>query len=601
MANPTIYDEAAFIAHYGDLAIALEHFKVVRYTTVGCATIAALGTLCLLPREFRLIWSRRFTLTRFLLLLNQVLTLLVLCAHAHIFTMDRNARRTLLAVVRLPVLIALSTAFMALYANGRNKLLAKAPIPGPWFRGCFPLLTRQDSSSAVWSTGLAVQCLGTITVVYMTIRTWHASDSYSFLAIAQRNGIFYFMAITFSTIFAQTFFSIAPLSLILASPPIPISIYSIFGSLLLINLLEQQNSPLDSQGELSTILYRAEIERAGLKSKGGKDLELGVLNAFGLLKKVHHTPESDATLSLSPYVTVTSRLHLASHDAETQSPMDTSLPTMAASERVSTNHLCAQQTIVEEEPLSRPALATLSARTSNSNLGRHHFSEGLPKTGRIETSQQQIDDWATLDQALAEEYDEDGKRQRPRRMHERNWKSDELVIVTPPTFPPAVAPGLRLADPNFGSPRHTTMLPRSPWAFSSNIVTSLSSLTKPPRQRFSVFLHQRHPSQEFDPASTPVPTPVFEEVNVSPNSGPVSLPTSDSPPQSFHRLPSIRQSSQSDAARTRGLRATSGGPRPLSSTGAYPRGEGDAATISSVSTGWAFENNDTRDAPDFGG
>ncbi|KAG8994317.1 hypothetical protein FRB94_009952 [Tulasnella sp. JGI-2019a] len=97
------------------------------------------------------------------------------------------------------------------------------------------------------------------------------------------------MAITFSTIFAQSFFYIAPLSLILASLPISISIYSVFGSLLLINLLEQQNSPLDLQEELSTFLYRAEISRAGLNSKGGKDLELGAPNAPSLLKEAHHT------------------------------------------------------------------------------------------------------------------------------------------------------------------------------------------------------------------------------------------------------------------------------------------------------------------------
>ncbi|KAG9023740.1 hypothetical protein FRB95_012559 [Tulasnella sp. JGI-2019a] len=407
---------------------------------------------------------------------------------------------------------------MALYANGRNRLLAKAPIPGPWFRGCFPLLTRQDSSGAVWATGLAVQCIGTITVVYITIRTWRASDSYRFLAIAQQNGIFYFMAITFSTIFAQTFFYIAPLSLILASLPISIGIYSIFGPLLLINLLEQQNSPLDLQGELSTFLYRAEISRAGLNSKGGKDLELGVPHASGLLKK------------------------------------------------------------------------------------------DSPRTGRIETlqqQQQQIDEWATLDEALAEEYDKDGKRRKPRRMHERKWKSDELVIVTPPTFPSAVAPGPRLADPNFGSPGGTPILPRSPWAFSSHMVTSLSSLTKPPpqtkkvpaRPRFSILLHRRHPSKESNPASTSVPAPVLDAVDVSTGINPVSPPIPDSPPQSLHRLSSTRRSSQSDAARTRRL---PGGLRSLSSIGSRPRGEGDGATISSASTGWAFENNHTRDAPDFG-
>ncbi|KAG8980659.1 hypothetical protein FRB94_009951 [Tulasnella sp. JGI-2019a] len=286
--------------------------------------------------------------------------------------------------------------------------------------------------------------------------------------------------------------------------------------------------------------------------------------------------------------------------------MGASSSTMAVSKRVSTNHLCAQQTIVEEELLPRPALATLSTMTSNSSPGRRHSSEDSPGTGRIETlQQQQIDEWATLDQALAEEYDEDGKRRKPKRMHERKWKSDELAIMTPPTFPPAVAPGLRPADSNFGSPGRTPRLPRSPWAFSSNVVTSLSSLTKSPpqtkkvpaRSRFSVLLHRRHPSQdqESNPASTSAP--ILETVEVSTGSGPVSPPTTDSPPQSLRRLPSTRQSSQFDAARTK---RPPGGLRSLSSTGARPRGEGDGATISSASTGWAFENNNTRDTPDFG-
>ncbi|KAG9005921.1 hypothetical protein FRB94_001131 [Tulasnella sp. JGI-2019a] len=97
------YNETAFIVRYGDLATALRNFDAVRYTTVACAALASLGCLCLLPREFRLMWRQRFTLTRFLLILNQVFTLVTLCSSIYIFTMDRESdtQQVLQVVVRL--------------------------------------------------------------------------------------------------------------------------------------------------------------------------------------------------------------------------------------------------------------------------------------------------------------------------------------------------------------------------------------------------------------------------------------------------------------------------------------------------------------------
>ncbi|KAG9022456.1 hypothetical protein FRB95_014775 [Tulasnella sp. JGI-2019a] len=516
-------------------------------------------------------------------------------------------RKILIMTVSAIAILAqatLSTVFMAMHVGGMNTV-HKAPIPGPWFRGCFPILS-QKQSSAVWFSAVAVQLLGMISAVYITIRVWCANANYSFLAIAKRNGIFHFMAITSSTIFTKIFFTFTPKSLVLAATPIPMVTYSFFGTLLLMNLLEQQDSPLDSQGELSSFVSRS--EGASLNDKGRKDLELGS-PSVPISKKMHPSPASEVAASLSPCATVASRQHPTRHDAEKRSPMETLPSTMAASERVSTNGLCANQEIAKEEWLSRPTLATLSAKVSNSSLGRRHFSEDSPRTRRIESSHQQVDDWTALDDALAEEYDEDGKRRRPRRTHERKWKSDEFMISAPPTIHATIAPPLRMADINFGSPQHTLMSSTPAWPFSSNTATSPSSLPIPPlrakvptRIRLSTLLHRHHAPQEPNPTSAPVEAPAAEEkMDVSPGplaSGPVSPSTPDSPSQLLHRF-STRQSSQSSAVKTRKLPATSGRPGSAGSTGVRLRGESDRATICSVSTGWAFDNNNTRDAPDF--
>ncbi|KAG9029592.1 hypothetical protein FRB95_005176 [Tulasnella sp. JGI-2019a] len=501
---------------------------------------------------------------------------------------------------------------MTLLTVGVSKEVAKAPVPGPWFKGCFPLLNRTDSGS-VWLSALVVQCLVMITAASVTIRTWRASDNDSFLALAHRNGIFHFAAITTATIFTEILFSTAPRSLVLAGPSVSVAVYSIFGSLLLLNLLEQQNARHHRQAEFSTFLTRSEVDGPTMSAKCRNDLELGLPSAPGLSTKLHLTPQSEATtLFLSPCVTVTSRQpHSMCHDAEKHSPTEPSPSTITPSEQVSTSPLCVNQTLVEEERISRPALVALSSKVSNSSLGRRHFSEDSPRTRRTEALQQQeIDEWAAFDEALAQEYDEDGQKRRPRRTHERKWKSDELAIVPPTAFPMAVAPGLRLSDFNLGAPRHPFVSQTSAWVFGANSVTSSSSLPMPPpqakrvptRSRLSLLLHRHKHSQESNhSAPAPVPVPVFEEsVDAFPGSfasGPASPLTPDSP--RLHRSSSTRRSSRSNAARIRRLLATSGGPGSPGSTRTRPRGESDAATICSASTGWAFDNTNTHEAPDF--
>ncbi|KAG9026852.1 hypothetical protein FRB95_008374 [Tulasnella sp. JGI-2019a] len=500
---------------------------------------------------------------------------------------------------------SLSTAFMAMHAKEMTKLLTKTPIPGPSFKGCFPVLS-QEESSAVWFSAMTVQCLGMIIAICLTIQTWRASDNHSFLALIQRNGIFHFMAITFSTIFAKIFFTFTPKSLVLAATPIPMVTYSFFGTLLLLNLLEQQNSPLDLQARLSTFLYRSEIDSAGLNAKGGKDFELGLPRAPGLSKKAHRTPEGEVTFSASPCVTVMSRQYVASEGAEKQSPAETSLSMVAPSEGIPT---CTDQVCIEEGPRLRSALTTLNTRASDLSLGRHHSSDDLSDTRRIETlQQQQIDEWEALDEALSEEYDEYGKRRRPRRTHERKWKSDDVVIMTTPTLPSAVASTQRFSELNFCSPQYTLLSPTPPGTFSSNAATPRSSLPIPPPRAKKVPGRSQlsvpdcpHPSQEPNPtlALAPVPMPQ-EAADISSGfiaSGPMSPPVPDGPLQLLHRSSSMRRSSPSSSVRARRLPEMSRVPNP---TGSPPRGDSDGVTISSASTGWAFDNNNTRDAPDFG-
>ncbi|KAG8979834.1 hypothetical protein FRB94_010941 [Tulasnella sp. JGI-2019a] len=344
---------------------------------------------------------------------------------------DRKIPIITVSAITIIAQASLSTAFMAINANEMTKLLANAPIPGPSFKGCFPVLSQVDVS-AVWFSAMTVQCLGMVTAVYFTIRAWSASDHYSFLALAQRNGMFHFMAIAFSTIFAKTFCDLAPKSLALASAPIPMAIYGFFGSLLL-NLLEQQNSPLDLQAELSMFLYRSEIDGANLSVKGGKDLEFGLPRAPALSKKVHRTPD----------------------DAEKQSPAETSPSTAAPPEQTPT---CTDQIRVDGELCSHSTLSPFKMRKSDLSLGQHHLSEDSLETRRIETlQQQQIDEWTALDEALSKEYDENGKRRRPRRTHERKWKSDDVVIMTPPTLPSTAAPRLRFSELNTCSHQHTNV------------------------------------------------------------------------------------------------------------------------------------------------
>ncbi|KAG8993207.1 hypothetical protein FRB94_010942 [Tulasnella sp. JGI-2019a] len=519
---------------------------------------------------------------------------------------DQKALIIIASTIAIAAQAAFSTAFMAIHADEWGKLAAMAPIPGPSFKGCFPVLSQEDSR-AVWFSAMTVQSLAMITAVFLTIRTWWMGDSPSFLALAQRNGIFHFMAITSSTVFAKAFFSLAPKSLVLAATPVTMVVYSFFGSLLLLNLHEQQSSQLDPQAELSTYLSRSEINGAGLNAKSGKDLELGLPNAAGLSKKVHRTPESEATLALSPPVTVTSRQHQASPVIEKQSPMPTPPSAMVPSEQVSINQLRADNIIVEEGQPPKAVLPTLGTMTSNSSLSRHYSSQDSPNTDGIETLQEQQIEWTALEEALAEEYDEDGKRRRPRRTHERKWKSDEPVIVTPPTFPFPVSQEPRPPGVNFSSPGETLMSPILASTFNSDTVIPSSSLTKPPsqtkkvlaRSRLSGLLHRRQPLQASKHTSTHVPTSVPEGVvDVSP--GPVSLPTPDSPSQPLHRSSSTRRSSQSYTARLRRLPAMSGGSISPGLARARTQGESDGATVSSASTGWAFDNNNTRDAPDFG-
>ncbi|KAG9023475.1 hypothetical protein FRB95_013059 [Tulasnella sp. JGI-2019a] len=493
---------------------------------------------------------------------------------------------------------------MAMHANEMTKLLAKAPIPGPSFKGCFPILSREEGS-AVWVSAMTVQCLGMITAVCITIQTWRASDSYSFLALTNRNGVFYLMAIAFSTIFTKIFFTFTPKSLVLAATPIPMVTYSFFGTLLLLNLLEQQNSPLDLQAGLSAFLYRSETDGASLNAKGGKDLELGPPRTPALSKKVHRTPDGEATLSTSPCARVMSRRYGVGRDAEKQSPAEAPPSTVAPSEGIPT---CTDQICVEEGLRLRSVLTTLNTRASNLSLGRHHSSDDLSDTRRIETlRQQQIDGWEAMDEALSE-YDEDGKRRRPRRTHERKWKSDDVVIMTTPTLPSAAAPRQHFSELNFCSPQHTLLSLTPLWTFSSNAATPRSSLpippsqTKVPRQsQFSVLLDRHHPSQESNPTPALVPVPILQEAadisSGSLTSGPMSPPVPDDTLQPLHRSSSMRRSSPSSTARARGLLETSRVPSPA---GSPPRGDSDGVTISSASTGWAFDNHNTRDTPDFG-
>ncbi|KAG8882751.1 hypothetical protein FRB97_007790 [Tulasnella sp. 331] len=586
----------------------------------------------------------------FLYIINQTFAFVVLAVNVHVFTLrwtedtawcntvvlliitlvilyrvvELYHRKLFIVVLSVIAITAQATASVTLLARIKDNGVTPTsiPIPGPWFTGCFPYLQHKESR-LIWLSALAVQSLVLIAAVISTLLSRCANPSASFFSLARRDGIFYFMAIAASTVFSVTYFSVAPRSIKLIAPSIPITSCSVFGSLLLLNLFNQQHAAQEM--ELSGILSHAETE-GGVDQVKVSDVEMGLV-APHRINKIQMTPDSEAgTLFLSPCVTVTSRQDMSRRDAEKHSPIEKSSTTMVYSRYTSSEGLSMDQTFINEERLQRPTLANLNTKASNSSLNRRHFSEDSPRIRKKEMAlQQREDEWAALDKALEKEYDEQGQRRRPIRTHTRQWKSDELAIVAPPFMPSTVAPGLRLTDLNFGAPRRkATTSPKSSWPISSNAVASSSSLPIPPmavkkvptRSRLSILLHLRKQSSESNapsssstlpPApSSPSPVPVAESqseemIDAFPGSFATISNTSPASPESpSHRSLSVRKSSRSNTARIRRLLAASGGPLGSpGSTRTRPRGESDAATICSASTSWAFDNTNVHDAPDF--
>lgn len=356
---------------------------------------------------------------------------------------------------------------------------------------------------------------------------------------------------------------------------------------------------IDTQVELSTFLSQTAIKLdPPAASKGGLDLEMALPSP---VTKMQMTPESETTLfltttpeerrirprrvshagSISPCPTISSK------EEPVEEEKSLGLSRTAVVE-ASTEHLMTQVP-VDNTIIRRPSLPLISGPPAPVSVGRRGFSEDTPRTpGRMGMSLSE-DDYDALDRALEEEYDENGKRRPPKRTHHRRWKSDEMTIANAPEpSSPTVALPTRPAEvyqPGQLSPT---------WQ-SSNAIASSSSLPIPRtenihpsvRSRLSILLH-RHKAEE----ST---TPTVPEEGGSRRSSPVPPPVSSTSRISNNR----RISSKSNAARIRRLLAANGPPSPGSMRTGRARGESDAATICSASTGWAFDNTNTHDAPDF--
>lgn len=297
-------------------------------------------------------------------------------------------------------------------------------------------------------------------------------------------------------------------------------------------------------------------------------------------------------------------------------------------------------TILKSSSNERPPFQVVPILDSRTDGPLEPEARSAPsRTGgpMVKTSAQQEgeedDDLDELDRKLAEEYDEHGRRRPPRRTHQRQWKSENFSGLPPMLsgqgflIPRASSPltGGRPASAIYYSSSPQPMaFPLEPSAPSAS-PSSSSSRRRPadrsvsPRSRMSLFFHRHHRN---DVGSVPVPEGKVPTSFAAPPSPVAENPTGQSPIRR-HSTSSSAKSSARGRMRRLLLSASSSpsSPPPTSSSTPLPpqlpsspstpspfasarqssgrRRDSDAMTICSVSTGFAFDNTGTYEAPDF--
>ncbi|KAG8953244.1 hypothetical protein FRC04_002654 [Tulasnella sp. 424] len=527
----------------------------------------------------------------------------------------------------------------------------------------------------------------TFAALVWTINTWRKNRDASLWEIAKEKSIFHIMGLCATSLFCAAFFLTAPQPLSSIVPSVSSTMFSVFGCRIAIEMPDYSNCDLlrnlpRADYELDDIdesrrrkTRPDDIESANGSSKGDRFSEvsnLDIIKPVGGAGSNHGGPTATAittgALDISPLSQAatlvpvptmeirggegsravqptgefrSSEVTLSSNEAQpveqaaTKTPAESRRSTLVggATLKSSTNERPPFQVVpildsVTLEPEARDArpgpMTTSPAVKTSAAPTRQNQQEG----------DEVDDDFDELDQKLAEEYDEQGRRRPPRRTHQRQWKSEAFSGLPPMLsgqgflIPRASSPltGGRPASAIYYSSPRPMVFPLEPSAAPSGSQSPSSSSRRrsadrsvSPRSRMSLFFHRHHRN---DVGSVAVPEgEVPSSFAVSPS--PVTEnPTAQSPIRR-HSTSSSAKSSARGRMRRLLLSGSSSpsSPPPTSSATPLPpqlpsspstpspiasarqssgrRRDSDAMTICSVSTGFAFDNSGTYEAPDF--
>ncbi|KAG8904739.1 hypothetical protein FRB99_001278 [Tulasnella sp. 403] len=561
---------------FGDIITTARQFDLVRYIAVACLAVAAFDRILVTIQEIDKVWTHPRNSTgmsagKILYFFNRYINLGCLGVDVYLFThrpsMDSDcvwwfcfrawASLVILTVIEAILVFRLHTLYdrwkpmvlgFTIFVIGQivsNSVLtakelshvASVPSLGPWFNGCFPMFQGPVLWPS-WITALSIQLLAAGMALIHTFQSHRRHPEFSLFSLLVDNGIFYVIGI--------------------------------------------------ADLELSPVNAKHDLEYATNDSQSEKPLNHTCVD----LTPLSHQTTLFRSESKIPAV-------------EVVKSVDETIP--AEHQPVEAHAL---------DPLPGPPLVHGSSLLYGPSSTGHNQSPGHRRSLSDSTfppASTQVED-DEVDLALEDQYDENG---RPRRTHQRRWKSDEFTHIpfevdsSPhlasniPTFT-SLLPQPPPAAGYFGYTRegrsssfsriYSTVSrtpapasPSSPLASSSTPPSPRRSFERPPsRGRISHFLHRHRNDVVVVPE---------EEV---PNSFAYATPSPDSPTSpSNRRFGGFSPSSR--AARVRRFLASSPPPSPLSvrTMGRSRSGESDAQTICSVSTGFAFDNSNAFDAPDF--
>ncbi|KAG9041916.1 hypothetical protein FS837_011574 [Tulasnella sp. UAMH 9824] len=333
-----------------------------------------------------------------------------------------------------------------------------------------------------------------------------------------------------------------------------------------------------------------------------------------------------------------SEVTLSSNEASQPQPATTTTTTKTPAEsRRST--LVGSTAKPSIEPSSSQIAPILDSRTNMPVEweARGVTSQPAAKAGPSRLTQDDEDeDFDELDRELAEKYDEEGRIRPPRRTHQRQWRSDDYFglpyqlsghgflmprasssLVDRPAsaiyyssgrrnFPPASSP----SSPHTRSQQ--TVFPADPTPSGSTTPSRRRSKdwSISPRGRMSRFFSRHRnsvvavPEGEVPTSFSPTPSVPDHSTAQTPSRRHSTSSSKSRPGSRMRKLLQAGSPSPTSQPSAPNLPPSSpSSPSPISSarrdSGRLSRRDSDAMTICSASTGFAFDNSGTYEAPDF--